>query len=182
MKDALRKQLLGKRNLMSTAELLEKSQQIKKKLFSLPEFRSAKAVMFYVSFNNEVSTHDMIKEALKNKKVAVPKVKEKHLILCEIRSFDELDEKDKFDILQPSKSKEIKKEGVDLIIVPGVGFDRNGHRLGYGFGYYDRFLENVEIPTIGLAFDFQIVEKLPVYDHDVRMKKVITEKRVFEFK
>ena len=182
MKSALRKQLLEKRNALEKAEYAEKSRQIKKNLLALPEFKDAQTVMFYVSFNGEVFTHDLIKETLKNKQVVVPKVMEKHLILCEIHSFDELDEKDKFGILQPSKSKEIKKEDVDLIIVPGVGFDKNGHRLGYGYGYYDRFLENVEIPAIGLAFDFQIFEKLPVYDHDVRMKKIITEKRVLEFK
>ena len=182
MKPILRKQLLEKRNALGKAEYVEKSRQIKEKLFSLPDFKDAKTVAFYVSFNNEVFTHDLIKETLKNKKVVVPKVKENRLVLCEIRSFADLDEKDQFGILQPSNGKEIQKENVDLIIVPGVGFDKNGHRLGYGYGYYDRFLETVTIPTAGLAFELQLVEKLPVYDHDVRLGKIITEKRILEFK
>jgi len=181
MKDALRQKLLNERKKINEKEYFKKSHQIKEKLFSLSEFQKAESIMFYVSFNNEVHTHDMIKAALKEKKVIVPKVREKQIVLFEINNFEEIDQKDKFGILQPSKGRMAKKEEIGLIIVPGVGFDKNGHRLGYGYGYYDRFLENLKIPTIGLAFDFQIVDKLPAYGHDVKMGKVITEKRILEF-
>ena len=181
MKNILRQKLLNERKQLGEKELLEKSSKIESKLFSMPEFKTAKTVMFYVSFNTEVFTHNMIREALKEKKVIVPKVREKQIVLYEINNFEEIDQKDKFGILQPSKGRMAKKEEIGLIIVPGVGFDKNGHRLGYGYGYYDRFLENLKIPTIGLAFDFQIVDKLPAYGHDVKMGKVITEKRILEF-
>jgi len=89
-----------------------------------------------------------------------------------------------FDIKEPKKKyiKEHDPKDIDLVIVPGVGFDTNGNRIGYGFGYYDSFLSETkqEIPFIGLAFDFQIQDEIPCDESDKFIDKIITNKRIIE--
>jgi len=178
MKKEMRKQILEKRNSLTKEEIKEKSKIIKKKLFSSEEYQQAKTVSFFVSFGSEVDTHDMIKEALKEKEVCVPIVQGDYIILSKINDFDDLDKKGKYGILEPSSIIEVDKELVDLIIVPGVAFDKKGHRIGYGKGYYDSLLIDYKGNTIGLCFSLQLISKVPVKEHDVRVKKVITEKEI----
>jgi len=173
-KDILRKAFLDKRNKLNKEEIKSKSNIIKEKLFSSKEYKKAKSVCFYVSFNSEVFTHDMIKETLKTKEVSVPVVKKDILILSKIDSFKDLDKKNKYGNLEPSKIKEIKK--VDLIIVPAIIFDKKRYRIGYGKGYYDRLLKKIKAKTIGLTFSSQIIEKIPIDDFDVKVGKVISDK------
>jgi 5-formyltetrahydrofolate cyclo-ligase len=181
MKEILRKQYLERREAISSKIVIEKSKKIKKLLFSLPEYKKAKTVLFYVSTGNEVSTIEMIKAALKEKVVAVPKTnkKNKNLIISKIKSFSELKE-GAFGILEPAKINKIGIKDIDLIIVPGVAFDSACARIGHGGGYYDRLLYKTKAPKIGLAFEAQIAKKIPCEKHDVRVDKVITEKRVIE--
>ena len=180
MKESIRKKVLEQRNKLTDKDIKEKSVLIKKKLFSLPEFKKSKTVMFFVSFGKEVFTHDMIKDALKNKQVYVPTVKNNSLIVSKITGFKELNKKNKYGILEPSKIKEIDINEIDLVIVPGVAFDCAGYRVGYGKGYYDKFLNDFDKEKIGLAFEFQTTKELPKEDHDVVVDKVITEKRIIK--
>ena len=173
-KDILRKAFLNKRNKLNKEEIKSKSKIIKEKLFSSKEFKKAKSVCFYVSFKSEVFTHEMIKEALKTKKVSVPIVKKDTLIISKIGSFKDLNKSNKYDNLEPSKIKEIKK--VDLIIVPAIVFDKKRYRIGYGKGYYDRLLKKINTKTIGLTFSSQIIEKIPIDDFDIKVNKVISDK------
>ena len=178
MKKEMRKQILEKRNSLTKEEIKEKSKLIEEKLFSLPEYKKAKTVSFFVSFGSEVDTHDMIKEALKEKEVCVPVVQGDYIALSKINGLGDLDKEGKYGILEPSSIIEVDKEMVDLIIVPGVAFDKKGYRIGYGKGYYDNLLRDYKGNTIGLCFALQMIGKVPVKEHDVRVKKVITEKEI----
>ena len=144
--------------------------------------------MFYVSFGNEVATHSMIKEALYQKKrVVVPKIKSKNTLkVYEIANFKKDLGKGSFGILEPiqSKRRSTLKTEIDLAVVPGVCFDqKKGTRLGFGAGYYDRFLQGIKDTTalIGIAFEQQLAKGVPCQVHDVNMHKIITERRILEF-
>ena len=135
--------------------------------------------MFFVSFNNEIDTHGMIEDALKNKIVVVPKVLHHEIEPSVIISFDNLIPSGKFGILEPIEAMKIPWKKIDLVLVPGIVFDKNGHRIGYGLGFYDKFLKKVpKAIKIGLAFDFQIVDKVPREEHDVPVDLVVTDKEV----
>lgn len=183
MKDILRKEILKKRKTLPKNEFIEKSKKIQKRLFELEEFKSTQIILFYISYDNEVFTHDMIKESMTlGKQVIVPKSNTQNntLILSKLTSWDDL-EIGAYQILEPKKEciKEISFETIDLIIVPGVVFDCKGNRIGHGKGYYDRLMNNTrDIPHIGLAFEFQIVDNVPVEKHDMAIDKIITEERV----
>jgi len=181
MKKQFRADIRKRRDELTKKEIKEKSSIIKDRLFSLPEYKKAKKIVYYASFGSEVDTHDMIKESLSSKKIVVPKVKGHELVLSRIHSFDELSH-GKYNILEPSEIREIDEKKVDVIIVPGVVFDKKGYRIGYGKGYYDKLLHRFgHAVKIGLAFDMQIVDSVPKEEHDIKMDIVITEKRVMIF-
>ncbi len=179
MKAQIRDEILRKRNSLSEEERLNKSKKIKDNLLSLDEYKKAKNVMFFVSFGSEVHTHEMIKEALKNKTVIVPKVINNQIEPSLIIDFDSLIPSGKFGILEPIEAMPIAYKNIDLILVAGIAFDKEGYRLGYGLGYYDKFLAKLpKALKIGLCFDFQVVEKLPREAHDVPVDMVVTDKEV----
>lgn len=149
-------------------------------------YKNAKNIMTFVSFSDEVDTHELIKIGIRdNKNILVPiTIKEtKELKLSLVTDFNEL-ELGYYNILTP-KEKFIRYTDpklVDLIIVPGVVFDREGYRIGYGGGYYDRFLSKIEksIPRIAIAFDLQIIDKVPREYYDIPVDYIITEKEIIE--
>ena len=159
---------------------LEKSRKIQSKLFKLGVFKKAKAILFYVSFKGEVETLGMIKKALeKGKKILVPVCdkKRKAITPCYLTQPDTELAKGAYCIPEPVAKLKAKPDDIDLVIVPGVAFDRSGNRLGRGLGYYDRFLKNLptNISKVGLAFDFQIVKSLKniIEPQDTPIDKVI---------
>ena len=181
MKHKIRKHIIEKIRAHSPLEKSMKSGIIKDKLFIEEEFKKAKVVMFYVSLKDEVDTFIMIDEALKEgKRIAVPVIlkEEKRLIAGEIHNRLEDLESQHFGIYQPRQDRvrEVPLDDIDLVVVPGVAFDRKNIRLGRGHGYYDRFLSGLpkRTKTIGLAFDFQVLEYLPQDPHDVPVSKIIT--------
>lgn len=183
MKDKLRKSIEKKRNTLSTSEVLEKSSRIKKRIFEIKLFRDAQTILFYVSYGNEVYTHDMIKESISmGKTVVVPKsvTKDHTLILSRLTNWNDL-KVGAYNILEPKKEsiKEVDIESIDLIIVPGIVFDIHRNRIGHGKGYYDRLLNNSRnIPSVGLAFEFQIVEDIKSEQHDEKIDIIVTEDRM----
>ncbi|MCJ7572167.1 MAG: 5-formyltetrahydrofolate cyclo-ligase [Candidatus Thermoplasmatota archaeon] len=180
-KNEIRKLLKNKRLNQSKDEVLAKSKQIKNRLFQIDEFKKAKNILFYVSYDGEVFTHDAIKDAFIDKKVVVPisNKEDYSLILSKLYSFEDLGE-GPYGILEPKKEKikEISIDEIDLIIVPGIGFDLKGNRIGHGKGFYDRLLKNTNVPIIALAFEFQIIENIPIDSHDKPVDIIITEKRI----
>ncbi|HZX44399.1 MAG TPA: 5-formyltetrahydrofolate cyclo-ligase [Candidatus Nanoarchaeia archaeon] len=175
MKNINRRVILRRRNRLSATEIKEKSDKIKQILFNSKEYRQANIVMFYVSFGSEVDTWDMIKESLEEKKVCVPCVIKDRLVASKIASPGELSKKNVYGICEPEKIKEVSKDVIGLVIVPGVVFDKHNHRIGYGKGYYDDFLKEFSGKKIGLAFELQVLEDIPRDDWDIRLDKVISE-------
>lgn len=180
MKHKIRKTIKELMEKHSDLEKSEKSDIIKKKLFNEEMFKKAEVVMFYVSLKDEVDTLPMIDEALKaGKRVCVPVIlkEEMKLIAGEIKDRKQDLEKQHFGIYQPKKHKvrEVPLDDIDLVVVPGVAFDKNNVRLGRGHGYYDRFLSGLpsRTHTIGLCFQFQVLEDLPKHPHDVPVAKII---------
>ncbi|MDO8525168.1 MAG: 5-formyltetrahydrofolate cyclo-ligase [Candidatus Omnitrophota bacterium] len=181
MKHKIRSYIKEKLNSRSELEKTEKSGIIKNKLFNEEVFKKASVVMFYVSLKDEVNTLSMIDEAIGiGKRVCVPVIikEEKRLIAGEIKDSMADLKRQHFGIYQPIKGrvKEVPLEDIDLIVVPGIAFDKKNFRLGRGHGYYDRFLSALpdHTRTIGLAFDFQVVEDLPKDAHDIPVWKTIT--------
>jgi len=184
-KEGIRKKILSLRNSQSQFSAIAKSYKIQERLFRLPEFARAKTILFYVSTRDEVKTESMIKKALEYGKrgvVPISNLKERTLNLSEIKDFDSELEPGAFNILEPKERflRPVLPEEIDLVIVPGVAFDEKGNRIGYGMGFYDRFLRGIRkyIPVIGLAYELQIVDDIPVHDKDVTMDKIVTEKGI----
>jgi 5-formyltetrahydrofolate cyclo-ligase len=181
MKHAIRRHIKEKIKTASELEKAAKSDIIKDKLFNEEAFKKADVVMFYVSLKDEVNTLMMIDEALKaGKRVCVPVIfrEDRRFIAGEIKDRALDLEKRHFGIYQPKKGhvREVPLGDIDLVVVPGVAFDAQNVRLGRGHGYYDRFLSGLpdDAKTIGLAFDFQVVERLPRDSHDIPVWKTIT--------
>ncbi len=160
-----------------------KSREIEERLFSLPEFKSARAILFFVSFRSEVETVPMIRRVLGDgKRVILPKVKGKELELFEIHNFDKDVSPGAWGILEPCETAPAKLDALDIILVPGAAFDERGNRIGYGAGFYDKLLSEFKKPTIAIAFEQQIVPKVPTDPHDMPVQKIVTEKRIIEAK
>jgi 5-formyltetrahydrofolate cyclo-ligase len=179
-KQKLRKRMLSELNGLKEVDRAKKSLSIKEKLFATSEFKKAKIILFYASLKNEVNTDEMIKEAqAQGKTIGLVSVfeKDKTLIPYLVSDIDKDLVAGPYEVRQPKKefAKSISVDDLNLVIVPGLAFDLEGNRLGRGKGYYDRFLKTLhqDIPAIGLAFDFQIVDDLPHSLHDSPVNKVI---------
>lgn len=180
-KYTIRKRIIGKLKEQKEEDRLKKSLKIKKILFSQPQFRQADTIMFYISKKEEVDTVSMIKNTLMmGKKVVVPVtlVKDRKIIPSLLKNYEKELDKGPFGIYQPKKScrRRVLLKDINLVIVPGVAFDRQGNRLGRGGGYFDRFLAKLKrkkIPMFGLAFKFQVLTKLPVMPYDIPVTKLI---------
>ncbi|MBZ0167358.1 MAG: 5-formyltetrahydrofolate cyclo-ligase [Candidatus Omnitrophica bacterium] len=178
-KEELRKKVLTLLRNQEGKKRLTKSLGILDQLFGRVDFREASSILFYASFDGEVVTHDMIIGALKlGKTVGLPVMEadDCHLSPRVIRDFERDLVAGPYGIRQPRKLPDNEMTHIDMVIVPGVVFDKNNHRIGRGAGYYDRFLGNLsdKTTTVGLAFDFQMVDKIPCIEpHDVPVDHVL---------
>ena len=176
-KKQIRGKILLKLKTQEEPDRKRKSKIIKRKLFKEKVFKKAKRVMFYVSFDGEVDTKEMIKESIKlGKIVAVPACRKNRLIRpCKLGKCAKL-RKGLYGIYEPAIKKFMNLKYLDLVIVPGVAFDKEGNRLGRGKGYYDRFLKKIPKKTVslGLAFDFQILPFVPATPTDVKLQKILS--------
>ncbi|MGQ9504736.1 MAG: 5-formyltetrahydrofolate cyclo-ligase [Thermogutta sp.] len=182
-KQQLRQQLREIQNRLDPQSIGRASQSIQRTVRGLPEYHAARAIMTYVSMGKEVETRQLLSDMQKDGKIVViPWCAGDDLRLFRFRSFDEL-ERGTLGILEPKialRSQEDKlfyPQDLDVILVPGLGFDRNGNRLGRGRGYYDRFLKTVSpnVIRVGLAFECQLVEAIPVSPNDEQVDLIVTE-------
>jgi len=180
MKKKNRKDFLEKRKALPAEEILMKSADIITQLQSLPAVLKAERVHVYYPINNEVDIRQFIEWLWEqDKKVVMPRAnfKTKEMDNYYIISFGQLEET-KFGLHEPTKFSPLHLGSPDVIIVPGVAFDEERNRLGYGGGFYDRFLEDSNSTCIGVAFEMQVTHLLPVEVHDQKLDMVVTEKRV----
>jgi 5-formyltetrahydrofolate cyclo-ligase len=190
-KARLRRQAYDARNAQEGKD--ELSRVIVDRFRALPEYAAAGTVMWYLDVRSEVRTRHQVGAALEGgKRIVVPycTVDEQganKLGLWRLAGMDEL-VVGKWKILEPPRErwgepgKEAEPDELDLVMVPGVGFDRDGARMGNGQGYYDRLLHQVrpDAPLVALAFECQIFPELPVGPHDISMDKVVTEQAVYQ--
>jgi len=183
MKKKIRSDVKVKREAHPDGERVAKSAKIGERLFALPEFKRARVILFYASKKHEVQTHELIEQALLlGKRVAVPLTDMRcHCLhLSEVKCLRDL-APGHFGILEPTKAtfRPVSPHSIDIVIVPGVAFDPQGNRIGYGMGFYDSLLRQMpHAKAIALAFEFQLVDEIPAEAHDVRVHRIITEDRV----
>lgn len=178
-KQDIRKNVLNIRNQMTEKEWDEKCCEIYKKVVTHPFFLDADEIYCYVDFRKEVGTRRIMEEAWRlGKRVAAPRIESSEMNFFYIESFSEL-ESGYFGVLEPS-GNEIAEGKRVLVIMPGTAFDENRNRIGYGKGYYDKFLE--EYPayrTLALAFELQMVDEIPCDSFDVKPNQIITEEKIY---
>ena len=184
-KKVLRSQLLEKRKNISQEDRDKKSKIIIDKLMSTLEYKNATTIMAFASFGTEVDTHDFIKKSLANgKRIILPiSIKEdRSLFLQEISNFDEL-KPSTYGILEPEKKINFDKNKIDLVVVPGVAFDHRGYRMGYGGGYYDRFLSSLNNKTKIVAINFEelYVYRVIISKYDMKVPVLITDRKIRNF-
>ncbi len=182
-KSFLRQQMLKKRSALNWLQVQGKSHEMTQYLFLLPQFVQANTVLVYLPIKNEVDTFPIIKTIWQqNKQVVIPICQpDNKLLLSHFNNIDDLTEgtfgimEVKEDCLDP-----VPSSSVEIVLVPGLAFDKSGHRLGYGKGYYDRFLKTLppKTPKVALAFDFQFLEKLPAEEHDVPLDIIVTNEGI----
>ena len=184
METSSKKDIRGKvkqyRKEATKEQIIENSNRICETFLSLPEYKNATTVFAYVHTKNEVETKKVLEQCWKDKKtVAVPKVFGKHMKFYVIHSYEDLEE-GYFGIPEPKHEtlQEIICED-GLMILPGIAFDGFKHRVGYGGGFYDRYLEeHPNMKKIAFAFEFQMFEMVPYEAFDIQPEKIITETRI----
>ena len=178
-KSSLRKVLLERRDSLSYDFIQISSKQIFERLRNVKIYANATNIAAYYPIGSEVKTQDIMQEILsQGKTLLLPKVVEKNLCFKKISSFEEL-EKGMHDIMEPKDSCPESIE-IDVAIVPTVGITASGIRLGYGYGYYDRFLSSAKAKTIALTYSKQIVKSIPFTKNDVRIDWIVSENEQFE--
>jgi len=183
-KQEFRRYMAAARDRLRTEEAEPRNRSIINRLTTQEAYEGTSLLLTYVSFRSEADTMDLIRTALDvGKRVAVPVcVPDGKLLLpCEIHSLDEL-VPGTWGIPEPPEHlrKGIRTEEIDLAVVPGLAFDRHFNRLGYGGGYYDRFLPQLreDAVKIGICYDFQLVDRLPADPFDIPMDGIVTESGV----
>ncbi|HEY4262055.1 MAG TPA: 5-formyltetrahydrofolate cyclo-ligase [Schlesneria sp.] len=185
LKQQIREQAHANRNAQENKD--ELSREIVARCMALPEYQQAKTVLFYLDVRSEVRTRNDLDNALASgKKIVVPYCVDGELELFHLTNPEEL-AIGMYRILEPKAelrmvdAHKVDVKEIDLIIVPGVAFDREGGRTGHGKGYYDKMLEHArpDAPLVALAFECQLFDKIPMQEHDVFMDKVITEKAAY---
>lgn len=177
-KEEIRKVVRGYRMSLSEEKAAMKSITILEKLLQMEEYKKAACVYCYIDFRNEVKTKPIIRRALSDgKKVAVPRVENGEMAFYYFEGYDKL-QHGTYGVLEPIGGV-LATDTDALLIMPGVAFDRENHRIGYGGGYYDRYLERPNQHfKIALAYQFQVFQRIPFEKFDIQPDLVLTEESV----
>jgi len=188
-RSSLRKRILALRRAQSSRDIEKKSGDIRGNLSTFVPFCQAETILFYLAMKDEVQTEKMIEESLqKGKRVVAPSIdwQRKEILPSEIKDLTKDIEIGVLKIPQPKNNlySPFSPVNIDMVIVPGVVFDRKGNRLGFGGGFYDRFLGKLSDKTelVALAFELQLVENVPSQSHDVAVDYLITERGIISCK
>ena len=179
-KQSIRKEVFKMRKEASPEQIEQASQAICEKILTLDAWKKSGWMFAYMDFNREVMTRELIRRSWQmGKRVAVPKVTGKDMIFYEITSFDQL-KPGYFQIPEPENCREAFCEDA-FLLVPVVAFDRMRHRIGYGQGFYDRYLSrHPDHRTAAVAFEFQVFDKVPFEELDILPQALVTEKEIYE--
>ncbi|MBQ7097427.1 MAG: 5-formyltetrahydrofolate cyclo-ligase [Clostridia bacterium] len=174
----------AKRRLMNKNEVVEKSQRAAEIFLNSRIYRSAKVIMLYMPLGNEADTKGIIKRAFEDGKSLVLPVTEEKTGKITAVAFEEntVLQKGGFSVIEPKNSKDVKKSDIDVVVVPGIAFDKCGARVGFGKGCYDMFLDGCKATKVGFCYEFQLCEGIPVDLHDVKMDFLLTETGMIEIK
>lgn len=184
-KNELRRLLKALRKSLSVNQRAEYNERIFQQVIGLPSYKKATWVYCYITTQSEVDCVPIIQQAFKDgKRVAVPKVEKDGMEFYEIKSLEECLEGN-FHILEPITNRKVQPEEgkKTLILVPGLAYDYEMNRMGYGKGYYDRYFHKYgesNFERIAIAYDLQIVKEIPSDPLDVRVEKIITEYKIYE--
>ena len=173
-KKALRKQLAEKKRAMTPEQIRDKSEKLTRAFLQTAQYQAAKTLYGYLSYNQEVRTEQILRQALADgKTVAVPKVYGQEMKFILLTDLDRL-EKSQMGIPEPIDDAPVADDPQALVLMPGVAFTAAGARMGYGGGYYDKFLaQEPQHPTVALCYDFQMVDALPTEEYDVPVDLVL---------
>ncbi len=184
-KAEVRKQMREMKRTVPMEEKLRRSERILRRVEQLPQFQEARVVLMYWSMADEVQTHDFVERWYREKTVLLPCVDGDDLRLRQYTGPECMVAGEQFGIGEPAGRDRLGAAGseewtdlkaVDMIIVPGVAFDRQRNRMGRGRGFYDRMLKSTpNAVKVGIAYDFQLMDSIPTEPHDVKMDEVITE-------
>lgn len=179
-KQELRKKIREKIKQLSDQEKKRQADMVFTRLKGLPQFRFAEAIMLFWSMDDEIPTHNFIKEISNSKRVFLPVIKEDDIVIKPYLSTEDMQPEVRFNIYEP-QGDEVPDINPDLIVLPGMAFDANCNRLGRGKGYYDRFLNSLDVASslVGICFNEQIVDHVPVDEHDYKVDTVITANRLY---
>ena len=170
-KNNIRAMVSARRKSLTRAEIDQLSAQVMTQLESLPEFKAATSILVYYPLRNEVDTRPLLNRWYKEKRILLPVINGSHL---DIRTYEGEDKMTigQYNIMEPVTN--LYNGPIDLVVIPGVAFDRKLNRLGRGRGYYDRFLNRRNRFVIGVCYDFQLIPEVPTLRHDHRVTKIIT--------
>lgn len=179
-KKVIRKQVFAARKAHTDQQIDDWSRKIAETVTALPEYSNSQRILAYADYNHEVMTKYIIEAAWNDgKEVAVPKVVGQDMVFYKLTDFAQL-EKGYFGIPEPARGEIVQWEEA-LMIMPGVAFDRQNHRVGYGGGFYDRFLEkHPYITRVAVAFEFQMMSEVPVEPTDISPEIIVTEKEIYK--
>lgn len=178
-KKEIRQHIISRRKEMDPLAWQEATQKITEKIINHPRFLEETDIYCYANYNGEVGTEQIMEEAWKlGKHVWLPKVEGREMEFYLVESRNEL-KPGAYGILEPvTDHKADGKEG--LLIMPGVAFDEEGRRIGYGGGFYDKYLEkHPNLLTVAVAFELQIYQEIPCEEHDIKPRKVVTEEHIY---
>lgn len=173
-KREIRSYIRQKKREMPPAQIHEKSEALARLLLGTQEYRTARSIYGYLPFNQEVRTLPILQQALRDgKRVAVPKCVGNELRFIWLDDLDAV-EKSPMGIPEPLADSPVAEDETALVLMPGVAFDKTGRRIGYGGGFYDRFLAREDKhPTVALCYEFQLFEKLETEEFDIPVDKVL---------
>ena len=176
-KKAIRREIGEKKRALTTREIEARSAVLAEKLYATEQYRRANALYVYLSFNQEVRTRPIIERAWADgKRVAVPKVIGSDMVFIWIDSFDALAPQGAYQIPEPIQNGPVADDPAALVLMPGLAFDTAGNRVGYGGGFYDRYLAaHPGHATVALCYDFQLFDQLDAEPHDFRAELVICD-------
>jgi len=173
-KAVLRERLLLKRRLVTRQNQAIASEKVVANLRSWPLYQQAKTVAMYYPIGMEIDLTALLEDG---KQFCFPKITDKGKASMTLSHYDGTFLPGSFSTLEPT-GEAVEKSQIDLILVPGLAFDKQGNRLGYGKGYYDNYLRDYQGPSVGIAYDFQRIEAVPSGINDVSVKFLITDKEI----